>query len=201
MQIPGVTIGLDLTKHWFQAHGVGAAGNAILRKRLKRLPWRHRAVPCRRGGLRLVSLLGSGDRTLRAHASAHAAGLPEAPCQTRQERRGRCRATTPPPQSAESGRWRARSLPSCCASARHGAREARARRRRCALLRWLRMARCLLVKQADVRAGVRRAKPRTNSNTTKGDKIPKKQSKILKCVKRNSFCRLIANYMHNISYD
>jgi transposase len=31
-----VTIGLDLAKHWFQAHGVDAAGAAILRKRLKR---------------------------------------------------------------------------------------------------------------------------------------------------------------------
>jgi transposase len=30
------TIGLDLAKHWFQVHGVDAAGAAILRKRLKR---------------------------------------------------------------------------------------------------------------------------------------------------------------------
>ena len=30
------TIGLDLAKHWFQIHGVDAAGNVVVRRRLRR---------------------------------------------------------------------------------------------------------------------------------------------------------------------
>jgi transposase len=29
------TIGLDLAKHWFQVHGVDAAGQAVVRRRLR----------------------------------------------------------------------------------------------------------------------------------------------------------------------
>ncbi|MDQ6703483.1 MAG: IS110 family transposase, partial [Pseudomonadota bacterium] len=30
------TIGLDLAKHWFQIHGVNAAGKVVVRRRLRR---------------------------------------------------------------------------------------------------------------------------------------------------------------------
>ena len=31
-----ITIGLDLAKHWFQVHGVDAAGKIVVRRRLRR---------------------------------------------------------------------------------------------------------------------------------------------------------------------
>src|SRR4051812_18569809 len=31
-----ITVGLDLAKHWFQVHGVDAAGKVIVRRRLRR---------------------------------------------------------------------------------------------------------------------------------------------------------------------
>ena len=30
------TIGLDLAKHWFQVHGVDAAGKVVVKRRLRR---------------------------------------------------------------------------------------------------------------------------------------------------------------------
>jgi transposase len=32
-----ITIGLDLAKHWFQVHGVDAAGRIVVKRRLRRL--------------------------------------------------------------------------------------------------------------------------------------------------------------------
>jgi transposase len=32
-----ITIGLDLAKHWFQVHGVDAAGKIVVKRRLRRL--------------------------------------------------------------------------------------------------------------------------------------------------------------------
>ena len=31
-----ITIGLDLAKHWFQVHGVDAAGKLVVKRRLRR---------------------------------------------------------------------------------------------------------------------------------------------------------------------
>ena len=31
-----ITIGLDLAKHWFQVHGVDAAGKIVVKRRLRR---------------------------------------------------------------------------------------------------------------------------------------------------------------------
>ena len=31
-----VTIGLDIAKHWFQVHGVNAAGEVVVRRKLRR---------------------------------------------------------------------------------------------------------------------------------------------------------------------
>ena len=31
-----ITIGLDLAKHWFQVHGVDAAGKVVVKRRLRR---------------------------------------------------------------------------------------------------------------------------------------------------------------------
>src|SRR5262245_6086262 len=40
------TIGLDIAKSVFQVHGVDAAGNVIVRRQLKRLPFFQKLPPC-----------------------------------------------------------------------------------------------------------------------------------------------------------
>ena len=35
--MPITTIGLDLAKHWFQVHGVDAAGKVVVKRRLRRV--------------------------------------------------------------------------------------------------------------------------------------------------------------------
>jgi transposase len=90
------TIGLDLAKQVFQVHGVDAAGVAVLKRRLRRpevvsffstLPRcldRHRSV---RNGAPL------GSRTVGAwpRRETDPAIICEGLCETRQDRRGRCR--------------------------------------------------------------------------------------------------------------
>ena len=62
MQI--TTIGLDLAKHWFQVHGVDAAGKIVIRRRLRRAEVVEffrgaRTLPRRHGGLRDGAPLGA----------------------------------------------------------------------------------------------------------------------------------------------
>jgi transposase len=58
-----ITIGLDLAKNVFQVHGIDAAGKVLVRRQLRRGDvlrfWWIAALPCRHGGLRYRSLLGS----------------------------------------------------------------------------------------------------------------------------------------------
>ena len=59
-----ITIGLDLAKNVFQVHGIDAAGKVLVRRQLRRrrcpaVFWRIAALPCRHGGLRYRSSLGS----------------------------------------------------------------------------------------------------------------------------------------------
>ena len=62
MQI--TTIGLDLAKHWFQVHGVDAAGKVVVKRRLRRAEVVEflrdaGAVSRRHGGLRDGAPLGA----------------------------------------------------------------------------------------------------------------------------------------------
>lgn len=60
MQI--TTIGLDLAKHWFQVHGVDAAGKPVVKRRLRRsevVEFFKGLEPSRHGGLRDGASLGA----------------------------------------------------------------------------------------------------------------------------------------------
>ena len=90
------TIGLDLAKSVFQAHGADASGAVLFRKKLRR----HQVLaffcgPATLhggdGGLRQRALLGARDRQARAYGPADPAGLCEAFRQAAEERCGRCR--------------------------------------------------------------------------------------------------------------
>ena len=90
------TIGLDIAKNVFQAHGADASGAVLFRKRLRRaqvLAFFAGQPPVRRGdgGLRQGALLGARDRQARPHGAADPAGLCEAVREAAEERCGRCR--------------------------------------------------------------------------------------------------------------
>ena len=95
------TIGLDLAKHVFQAHGVDARGRAVVRKRLRRAevprPFAE-LPPClhRHGGVRDGAPLGArADRAGGPRGPPRAAELREAVRQARRERRRRRRGDLP----------------------------------------------------------------------------------------------------------
>ena len=61
------TIGLDIAKSVFQAHGIDEAGKVVVRRQLRRgqvLPFFKKLPPCLVGleALRERALLGAGDR-------------------------------------------------------------------------------------------------------------------------------------------
>ena len=77
------TIGLDLAKHIFQVHGIDAAGQVVIRKRLRRselLAFFKQLPPCLVG----IEACGSAHHWAREltgagpHGAADAAGLREA---------------------------------------------------------------------------------------------------------------------------
>jgi len=58
-----ITIGIDLAKNVFQVHGVGAGGQVVLRRKLRRAHLQPPvALPDRHGGLRGRASLGAGAR-------------------------------------------------------------------------------------------------------------------------------------------
>jgi hypothetical protein len=84
------TIGLDIAKSVFQIHGVGAAGNVIVRRKLKRryvLPFFQRlsAVPRWDRGLRLIASLVTRTAGSRSYSAPDAASLRQALRQTAEE--------------------------------------------------------------------------------------------------------------------
>jgi len=87
------TVGLDIAKQFFQAHGVDASGRVVLRKKLRRcqvaaffanLP--ACTVGLEMGGLLRISLLGARAEPVRAPPSAHRHAVREALRQVQQER-------------------------------------------------------------------------------------------------------------------
>lgn len=62
-----ITLGLDIAKRVFQAHGVDAAGRAVLRRKLGRSEVADffRALPGRHRGVRHRASLGARDRRAR----------------------------------------------------------------------------------------------------------------------------------------
>ena len=91
-----IRIGMDTSKHIFQLHGVDAAEQPVLRKKLRRK--RDVGVFCqaaadrdRDGGLRSVALLGAGAAQARPRGEADRAATREALRQAQQERRARRR--------------------------------------------------------------------------------------------------------------
>src|ERR1700690_2639916 len=75
------TIGLDIAKSVFQVHGVDAAGQVVIRRRLKRryvLAFFRKLPPC------LISIEACASshhwsrESIRSHRAANAAGLREA---------------------------------------------------------------------------------------------------------------------------
>ena len=86
------TIGLDFAKSVFQVHGVDAAGEIVVRRKLRRPQcWRSSraaAVSGGDGGLRLVAPLGAGADRARPRREADAAAVREALCQAAEERCG-----------------------------------------------------------------------------------------------------------------
>jgi hypothetical protein len=53
------TIGLDLAKHWFQIHGIDAAGKVETKSRSRRIFPKARALPGWHGSLRDGAPLGA----------------------------------------------------------------------------------------------------------------------------------------------
>jgi len=69
-----ITIGLDIAKHVFQAHGADAAGHVLFRKRLTRaklLGFLAAQAPC-------VVAMGAGDQQVGPHGAVDPAGLRQA---------------------------------------------------------------------------------------------------------------------------
>ena len=90
------TIGLDIAKHVFQAHGADAAGHVLFRKRLTRtklIGFLAAQTPC------VVAMeacagahyWGARDRQAGPMRAADPAGLRQAVRQAAEERRSRCR--------------------------------------------------------------------------------------------------------------
>jgi transposase len=87
------TIGLDIAKSVFQVHGVGAGGQVVVRRQLKRrhvLAFFQKLPPCLVGIEACASSHYLVARTpgARSYRSAHAAGLCEALCQMAEGRYG-----------------------------------------------------------------------------------------------------------------
>jgi transposase len=85
------TIGLDIAKSVFQIHGVDAAGNVIVRRRLKRryvLPFFQRLPPCLvwHRSMCVVPSLVARIAGSWSYGAPDAAGLREALRQATQER-------------------------------------------------------------------------------------------------------------------
>ena len=76
-----ITIGLDIAKSVFQAHGVDEAGAGVIRKRVSRAKLlelcQPAAVPGRHRGLSRGPSLGSRAAGTRSHGEADAAELRE----------------------------------------------------------------------------------------------------------------------------
>ena len=83
------TVGLDLAKRVFQAHGVDAGGRVVMRRKLQRgevaaffadLPscWGH-------GGMRDSASLESSDRSVRARGAADPTVLRQTVCSSQQD--------------------------------------------------------------------------------------------------------------------
>ena len=84
------TIGLDLAKRVFQAHGADASGKVVFRKRLRRagayvFRW-PASMRCGDGSLQQCALLGACDRRAWPYSPPDPAGLREAVCKAAEER-------------------------------------------------------------------------------------------------------------------
>ena len=93
---PVATIGLDIAKNVFQVHGVDAAGQVVVRRRLSRgrvLAFFEKLKPCLVGieACGNVALLGTGTHCAGARSPLNASAIREALREARQERRGGCR--------------------------------------------------------------------------------------------------------------
>ena len=86
------TIGLDIAKSVFQVHGVDAAGQAVIRRQLKRryvLDFPEiAALSCRYRSVRIIALLVTRAAGAWPCRTPHAAGLCEALRQAAEERYG-----------------------------------------------------------------------------------------------------------------
>ena len=79
------TIGLDLAKNVFQAHGADASGGVVFRKKLRRAASAgiflgSTAVHGGDGSLRRRSLLGARDRQVRSYRTVDRASLRQTIC-------------------------------------------------------------------------------------------------------------------------
>lgn len=90
------TIGLDLAKSVFQAHGADAVGGVVFRKKLRRdqllafFAGQPRCIVAMEA-CASAHYLGSGDRRAWPRDQAHSTGLREAVREAAEERHGRCR--------------------------------------------------------------------------------------------------------------
>jgi hypothetical protein len=93
---PSTIIGLDLAKHVFQVHGIDAAGKVLFRKKLRRSELKafFTKLPACLVGMEACGTahywgceLSSLGHDVRLMPAAYVKAL----CQTRQDRRGRCR--------------------------------------------------------------------------------------------------------------
>jgi hypothetical protein len=88
------TIGLDIAKHVFQAHGADAAGHvpqAPHTNETTRVLRGANTLRCRDGSVRRFTLLGSRDPQVGAYGAPDPARLRQAVRETTEERRGGCR--------------------------------------------------------------------------------------------------------------
>ena len=129
------TIGLDLAKSVFQAHGADASGAVVFRKKLRR----HQvlaffcgaaALHGGDGGLRRRASLGARDRPARARGAADPAGLREAVRQAAEERCGRrARRSARRPSARRCASWRSRASEAQAAAVVFRARDLLVRQR------------------------------------------------------------------------
>ena len=87
-----ITIGLDIAKYIFQAHGADAAGHVVFRKRSREPSclgfWRHKRPAWWRWRLAPGRTIGGGSSAVGPHGAADPAGLREAVREAAEERRG-----------------------------------------------------------------------------------------------------------------
>ena len=91
-----IRIGMDTSKHVFQLHGVNAAEEPVLRKKLRRkemVAFFKKLPPTVIGdrGVRRIASLGAPAAVVRARGEDDSAAVRQAIRQARQERCGRCR--------------------------------------------------------------------------------------------------------------